>query len=432
MAHPAYSSVDHPKASNAYLIGFGKGAQPCLAEAANGFSPPAIAIEVRLDEPSTVAEDRVLLFPDAKGGFRCGNQGVQGASDFMEQPGWSLVVAALEDPGDGKVLLTLLKHLKDRGHRLALLLTLPSSETSLSLNTAPSTICEQAFSWVDRLFLLNPLVSSVDGDLCQVEVPKKPSNKGSLLTSAVEPPPQENVLARSAQTIWTMFLSRDTLGFASTTLDQVCHRQCLQASYHEWNLSPGDSLVELAAHSLANQGQAPASVDACLLFVRTHGQTTLQDIHGLRNAVMDWLSSDVPLFLCSDTSLSPEDPTTLRILLVRSCSEKLASTTSSEITQASSKGSFEVPIETNHAKVAKMEENPLFDGDLIHSLHQQDRQSQTPSKMGFGKQKDKGAFQALLNLGGQKTGRFAKCEPTYYDSTNLDEPTYLRKHTVFN
>ena len=68
MAHPAYSSVDHPKASNAYLIGFGKGAQPCLEEAANGFSPPAIAIEVRLDEPSTVAEDRVLLFPDAKGG----------------------------------------------------------------------------------------------------------------------------------------------------------------------------------------------------------------------------------------------------------------------------------------------------------------------------------------------------------------------------
>ncbi len=249
MAHPAYSSVDHPKASNAYLIGFGKGAQPCLEEAANGFLPPAIAIEVCLDEPSTVAEDRFLLFPDAKGGFRCGNQGVQGASDFMEQPGWSLVVAALEDPGDGKVLLTLLKHLKDRGHRLALLLTLPSSETSLSLNTAPSTICEQALSWVDRLFLLNPLVSSVDGGLCQVEVPKKPSNMGSLLTSAAEPPPQENVLSRSAQTIWTMFLSRDTLGFASTTLDQVCHRQCLQASYHEWNFSPGDSLVELVAHS---------------------------------------------------------------------------------------------------------------------------------------------------------------------------------------
>ena len=150
MAHPAYSSVDHPKASNAYLIGFGKGAQPCLEKAAKGFSPPAIAIEVRLDEPSTVAEDRVLLFPDAKGGFRCGNQGVQGASDFMEQPGWSLVVAALEDPGDGKVLLTLLKHLKDRGHRLALLLTLPSSETSPSLNTAPSTICEQAFSYDER------------------------------------------------------------------------------------------------------------------------------------------------------------------------------------------------------------------------------------------------------------------------------------------
>jgi len=52
--------------------------------------------------------------------------------------------------------------------------------------------------------------------------------------------------------------------------------------------------------------------------------------------------------------------------------------------------------------------------------------------MGFGKQKGKGAFQALLNLGGQKTGRFAKCDPTYYDSINLDEPTYLRKHTVFN
>ena len=144
MAHPAYSSVDHPKASNAYLIGFGKGAQPCLEEAANGFSPPAIAIEVRLDEPSTVGRPRPT-FSGCQGGFRCGNQGVQGASDFMEQPGWSLVVAALEDPGDGKVLLTLLKHLKDRGHRLALLLTLPSSETSLSLNTAPSTICEQAF-----------------------------------------------------------------------------------------------------------------------------------------------------------------------------------------------------------------------------------------------------------------------------------------------
>jgi len=430
MAHPAYSSVDHPKASNAYLIGFGKGAQPCLEKAANGFSPATIAIEVCLGDPSTVAEDHVLLFPDAKGGFRCGNQGLQGASDFMEQPGWSLVVAALENPGDGKVLLTLLKHLKERGHRMALLLTLPSSETSLSLNTAPSTICEQALSWVDMLFLLNPLVSSVDGGLCQVGFPKSPSNKASLLTSAAEPPLQENVLARSAQTIWTMFLSRDTLGFASTTLDQVCHRQCLQTSYHEWNFSPSHSLVELAEHSLASQGQAPASVDACLLFVRIHGQTTLKDIYGLRNAVMDWLSSDVPLFLCSDTSLSPEDSSTLRILLVRSCSEMLASTISSEITQASSKGSFEVPIETNHAKVAKMEENPLFDGDFIHSLHQQDRQSQTP--MEFGKQKGKGAFQALLNLGGHKTGRFAKCDPTYYDSINLDEPTYLRKHTVFN
>ena len=106
----------------------------------------------------------------------------------MEQPGWSLVVAALEDPGDGKVLLTLLKHLKDRGHRLALLLTLPSSETSLSLNTAPSTICEQAFSWVDRLFLLNPLVSSVDGDLCQVEVPKKAIQQGLIVDFSCRAP----------------------------------------------------------------------------------------------------------------------------------------------------------------------------------------------------------------------------------------------------
>ena len=432
MAHPAHSSIDPQKASKAYLIGFGKGAQPCLEEAVNLFSPLAIPIEVCPSAPSTVAEDRVILFPDAKGGFRCGNEEVQGVGDFMEQPGWSMVVAALENPGDGKVLLTLLKHLKDRGHRLALLLTLPSSETSFSFNTAPSTICDQALSWVDMLFLLNPMVSSVDGGLCQLEDPKNLTNKSSLLTSSAESSPQENVLSRSAQTLWTMFLSRDTLCFASTTLDQICYRQCLQASYHEWNCSLGYSLVELAEHSLASQGQAPASVDACLLFVSTHGQTTLQDIHGLRNAVMDWLSSDMPLFLCSDTSLSPEESTTLRILLVRSCSKMLSSTTFNEITQASSKGSFEVPIETNHAKVAKMEENPLFDGDLIHSLHQQDRQSQTPSKMGLGKQKGKGAFQALLNLGGQKTGRFAKCDPTYYDSINLDEPTYLRKHTVFN
>ena len=64
MAHRAHSSVDPQKASKAYLIGFGKGAQPCLEEAVNLFSPLAIPIEVCPSAPSTVAEDRVILFPD--------------------------------------------------------------------------------------------------------------------------------------------------------------------------------------------------------------------------------------------------------------------------------------------------------------------------------------------------------------------------------
>ena len=211
MAHPAYSSVDHREASECATSSvLAKGTRPCYGRRRERVHPPpAIAIEVRLDEPSLRLQKKTAswhCFRDAKGGS-VGGAPKRGArrKRFHGAARMVLVVAALEDPGDGKVLLTLLKHLKDRGHRLALLLTLPSSETSLSLNTAPSTICEQAFSWVDRLFLLNPLVSSIDGDLCQVEVPKKPSNKGSLLTSAVEPPPQENVLARSAQTIWTMF-----------------------------------------------------------------------------------------------------------------------------------------------------------------------------------------------------------------------------------
>jgi hypothetical protein len=44
----------------------------------------------------------------------------------------------------------------------------------------------------------------------------------------------------------------------------------------------------------------------------------------------------------------------------------------------------------------------------------------------------KNYFQTFLNLSGQKKGRFAKCEPTYYNSINLDEPTFQRKKVLFN
>ena len=78
-----------------------------------------------------------------------------------------------------------------------------------------------------------------------------------------------------------------------------------------------------------------------------------------------------------------------------------------------------------------MEENPLFDGDLIHSLHQQDRQSQTPSKMGFGKQKGKGAFQALLNLGGRKQVDLPNViRPITIQSIWMNRPIYV--NTLFS
>jgi hypothetical protein len=41
-------------------------------------------------------------------------------------------------------------------------------------------------------------------------------------------------------------------------------------------------------------------------------------------------------------------------------------------------------------------------------------------------------FQTFLNLGGKKNGRFADTDPTFYNSVNLDEPTYQRKGVLFN
>ena len=65
-------------------------------------------------EPLPAAEDRVPFFPDAMW-FRCGNQGVKGASDFAMSAGWSPVVRPLKTQKEQQFSLTLFKHLKDRG-----------------------------------------------------------------------------------------------------------------------------------------------------------------------------------------------------------------------------------------------------------------------------------------------------------------------------
>ena len=54
-----------------------------------------------------------------------------------------------------------------------------------------------------------------------------------------------------------------------------------------------------------------------------------------------------------------------------------------------------------------------------------------PSSKGS-KRSNKRYFQTFLNLGGKKQGRFADCDPTFYNSVNLDEPTFQRKNVLFN
>ena len=55
-----------------------------------------------------------------------------------------------------------------------------------------------------------------------------------------------------------------------------------------------------------------------------------------------------------------------------------------------------------------------------------------PSSSKRSKRGGKPYFQTFLNLGGKKNGRFANIVPTFYNSVNLDEPTYQRKGVFFN
>ena len=56
----------------------------------------------------------------------------------------------------------------------------------------------------------------------------------------------------------------------------------------------------------------------------------------------------------------------------------------------------------------------------------------SPSSSKRSKRGGKPYFQTFLNLGGKKYGRFANTAPTFYNSVNLDEPTYQRKGVFFN
>lgn len=338
---------------------------------------------------------------------------------FLSQPGWTFVIASLDQVHDEDqgLLMSLLNYLRRQGHQLTLVLSFDETKGSRQ-------DCHQRIA---------PLKAIVD-----LVLPLGISQHASSVDSAkLAIPPKQLDGVSQVLTLWWMFQSSGVLSLdwhqvSKELSSRVAMTWLLESEPHTGEEACLAALDDIMAQLESGMAISPESVGACLVEISAGPSMRLDVLEGFRAGLSDAFKLALRPILSLRSDSEYGSSVRLRLVLIQLAEAKSADHAQSD----TDSGVFEIPIQKPKSsllnKKASNNEHPLYDGELMDSLTEQGCEPLVSPTGGSTKARSKGYFQTLLNLGGKKTGRFANCDPTYYDSVNLDEPTYLRKNILFN
>ncbi len=251
-------------------------------------------------------------------------------------------------------------------------------------------------------------------------------------------------LAEALEGVWGM-LHADGL-----TNIRVSHLQNIFQGHHVKGLfasaqADGEDRVKLAvdallAHPQMENGGALKLADACLLQVTGDESLTFKDVDRVKRYVRKYLPSDKSLVVGTSVKGDVKDHLHVSIVSAHFSGSKPTSLPVKEVVSKGTQDSFPVEIEKKKNPTPDSEQEEAVDETFV--LPETETESSTavesihpmspPSSSKRSKRGGKRYFQTFLNLGGKKSGRFADTDPTFYNSVNLDVPTYQRKGVVFN
>jgi cell division GTPase FtsZ len=251
-------------------------------------------------------------------------------------------------------------------------------------------------------------------------------------------------LAEAVEGVWGM-LHADGL-----TNIRVSHLKNLFQGHHVKGLfasahADGDDRVRLAvdsllAHPQMEDGGALKLADACLLQVTGDESLTFKDVDRIKRHIRKHLPADKSLVVGTSVKGDLKDHLSVSIVSAHFSGIKLNNLPVMDGNSKPALETFQVDIEKEEEHPVIMEQEGGVDEELVLSDSDETGAPSVeaahpmapPPSSKRSKRGSKRYFQTFLNLGGKKNGRFADTDPTFYNSVNLDEPTYQRKGVVFN
>ena len=251
-------------------------------------------------------------------------------------------------------------------------------------------------------------------------------------------------LAEAVEGVWGMLHSDGLTNIRVSHLKDLFQGHHVKGLFASAQADGNDrlkvALDSLLAHPQMEHGGALKLADACLLQVTGDESLTFKDVDRIKRHIRRYLPADKSLVVGTSVNGEMKDRLTVSLVSAHFSGSNAGTFQIIETTSKGALDSFPVNIEKpishlidSQAETMEDEEPVMGDpeessSDAVESVHPMT----PPSSSKRSKRGGKRYFQTFLNLGGKKNGRFATCDPTFYNSVNLDEPTYQRKGVVFN
>ncbi|MDA7618252.1 hypothetical protein N8703_03025 [Verrucomicrobia bacterium] len=251
-------------------------------------------------------------------------------------------------------------------------------------------------------------------------------------------------LAQAVDGVWEMLRADGLTNIEMSHLKDLFqghHVKGLFASGQAAGFNRAKCAVEsLLGHPQMEDGAALALADACLLQITGDESLTFKEVDRIERALSRLLPAGISPVVGTSVCGTREGWLSIRLVSAHfsQAKENLLHVSPGE--PDATPDSFKVTIQkkTPLPQEAIIEEEaakgdaPLLGGNVEDHDSGPINPLEPPLGTRSSQRGSKRYFQTLLNLGAKKKGRFASCDPTYYHSINLDEPTFQRKGVLFN
>lgn len=395
--------------------------------------------ESHLDDLKQTGLLKILC--DGEGNMRAlgesGEDSCVGAAEVLSRPetlggqsDWAMLVAGLGDDCSDPIVRQTVSTVKQQGSLALVVCSLPfEMEGDEKKNLAEKTL-EDLLQVADAVIAL-PNQSYLKNHTQAVKM--KEAFEMSRLA-----------LSQATEGVWEMLHADGLTKIKLSHLRELFRGQHVEglfaSSEAEGNDRAKRAVEDLLRHPQMEAGQALRLADACLLQVTGDESLTFKEVDRIKRHVRRFLPEDKSLVV--GTSVGGIRPGVLTIRLVSAhVSDTLPPVQSKGQkvdTAKESADKFSIPIEKVSQPAQLNLEDPNQQEDVVIQESNKELPLEIPHPMAppaSARRRKRGSkkyFQTFLNLSGRKKGRFAKCEPTYYNSVNLDEPTFQRKKVLFN